>query len=1024
MNHSVVTLSEQFAEVERMVQQWTGHLEVPPSAVVRESSPTVDLPTDRLGSKIGPYKLLQKIGEGGFGVVLMAEQVEPVRRRVALKVIKLGMDTRQVIARFEAEKQALALMDHVNIARVLDAGTTEQGRPYFVMELVHGVPITKYCDDNRLTPRERLELFVPVCQAIQHAHQKGIIHRDIKPSNVMVTLYDGKPVPKVIDFGVAKATAQRLTERTLCTQCGTMVGTPRYMSPEQAEMSGLDIDTRSDIYSLGVLLYELLTGSTPLSHKRLKEAAYGEVLRMIREEEAPKPSTRLSDSGEALASISANRHTEAAKLTKLVRGELDWIVMKCLEKDRNRRYETANGFVRDLQRYLADEPVQACPPSAAYRLRKFARRNRGPVLGAALVLLALVGGIIGTTWGMIQAEQASRKAHSAKLAQAERAEGERRAKEEVQKRLAQIEKGTEILASVFRDLDPLAEEKEGVTLRVLLGRRLGEAAQELEGEAVGDPLVVARLQHVLGVSLRELGHLEQAEVVLVKAWQTRERLLGADHLDTVATKHQLAMLYRDQGKYAPAEALHKEVLAVRTAKLGADHPDTLTTQHHLAIVYGNQGKHALAETLFKEVLAVRTARLGPDHPDTLHSQHRLALEYRLQKKYALAETLYKEGLAVRTASLGADHLDTVATKQNLAALYVRQGKYAMAEPLHREVLAVRTAKLGADHPDTLTSQHRLADLYYHQGKYVLAEALSKEVLAVRTAKLGADHPDTLDSQHSLAMLYRDQEKYAPAEALFKEMVAIRTAKLGADHPDTLGSQHNLAKVYWYTGRVDRSILLLEETLKRRKAILGPDHPDTLDMQADLGAMYCDTESFADAIPLLEEVHRKGRMDPELAWIGSALLAAYALTGKTTEATALAAEQVQAARQQFPADSPQLATALADTAKALLDAKVYADAESLLREILSFREKTAATFWATHHTQSLLGAALLGQEKYAAAEPPLLQGYAGLREREAAIPSEVKSYPIQALERLVQLYDAWDKPDEAAKWRKELEKSRE
>src|SRR5205814_1481479 len=354
---------------------------------------------ERPGTIIGPYKLLQQIGEGGMGTVFMAEQMEPVQRKVALKVIKAGMDSKQVIARFEAERQALAMMDHVNIARVFDAGATEAGRPYFVMELVHGVPITKYCDDNHLTPRQRLELFLPVCQAIQHAHQKGIIHRDIKPSNVMITLYDGKPVPKVIDFGVAKATEQKLTERTLFTQYGTMVGTLEYMSPEQAEMSALGVDTRSDIFSLGVLLYELLTGSTPLSHKRMKEAAYAEILRMIKEEEPPKPSTRLSDSGETLASISANRHTEPAKLTKLVRGELDWIVMKTLEKDRNRRYETAKDFAADVQRYLADEPVQACPPSALYRFRKFARRNKATLLAAsviALAMLAAVGAVTGT----------------------------------------------------------------------------------------------------------------------------------------------------------------------------------------------------------------------------------------------------------------------------------------------------------------------------------------------------------------------------------------------------------------------------------------------------------------------------------------------------------------------------------------------------------------------------------------------------------------------------------------------------
>jgi serine/threonine protein kinase/tetratricopeptide (TPR) repeat protein len=356
---------------------------------------TVDVAhTERPGAVIGPYKLLQQIGEGGMGTVYMAEQTQPVHRKVALKVIKPGMDSRQVVARFEAERQALAIMDHVNIARVFDGGATESGRPYFVMELVHGVPITKYCDDNHLTPRERLELFVPVCQAIQHAHQKGIIHRDIKPSNVMVTLYDGKPVPKVIDFGVAKATDQKLTERTLFTQYGTMVGTFEYMSPEQAEMSALGVDTRSDIYSLGVLLYELLTGSTPLTHKRMQEAAFAEILRMIKEEEPPRPSTRLSDSGEALASISANRHTEPAKLTKLVRGELDWIVMKTLEKDRNRRYETAKDFAVDVQRYLNDEPVQACPPSAGYRMRKFVRRNKRPLATAGFIGLALLGALV------------------------------------------------------------------------------------------------------------------------------------------------------------------------------------------------------------------------------------------------------------------------------------------------------------------------------------------------------------------------------------------------------------------------------------------------------------------------------------------------------------------------------------------------------------------------------------------------------------------------------------------------------
>jgi serine/threonine protein kinase/Flp pilus assembly protein TadD len=380
-------------------------LEAPAAA----QADTLDQPTraEGPGSHVGPYKLLQQIGEGGMGVVYMAEQTQPVQRKVALKIIKPGMDSRQVIARFEAERQALALMDHPHIAKVLDAGTTETGRPYFVMELVKGVPITRYCDEHHLTPRERLELFVPVCQAVQHAHQKGIIHRDLKPSNVMVCLYDGKPVPKVIDFGVAKATGPKLTERTMFTELGQVVGTLEYMSPEQAELNQLDVDTRSDIYSLGVLLYELLTGTTPLTRKQMKEKTIFELLRMIREEEPPKPSTRLSTT-EELPAIAANRGLEPRKLSGLVRGELDWIVMKALEKDRNRRYETASAFAGDVQRYLADEPVHACPPSGWYRFGKFARRNR-TVLTLAACLILVFGSLAGSV-GWAVRDRAARDA--------------------------------------------------------------------------------------------------------------------------------------------------------------------------------------------------------------------------------------------------------------------------------------------------------------------------------------------------------------------------------------------------------------------------------------------------------------------------------------------------------------------------------------------------------------------------------------------------------------------------------------
>jgi serine/threonine protein kinase len=408
------------------------------------------------GAIIGPYKLLQLIGEGGMGAVYMAEQERPVRRRVALKVIKPGMDSKQVIARFEAERQALAMMDHLHIAKVLDAGTTEAGRPYFVMELVRGVPITKFCDKEHLTPRERLELFVSVCQAVQHAHQKGVIHRDLKPSNILVTLYDGKPVPKIIDFGVAKALHTKLTDRTMFTEFGAVVGTLEYMSPEQAEMSGLDVDTRSDVYSLGVLLYELLTGTTPFEKKRLRQAALAEVMRIIHEEEPPKPSTRLSQSGQSLAGISAARKTEPAKLAKLLRGELDWIVMKALEKDRARRYDTANGLARDVQRYLADESVEACPPSTGYRLRKLARKYRAALAVAAAFVLLMLAGTAVSTWQAARATRAeaqTRAERDAAQAARERADQNfKLATDAVEKYLSKVTDNPKLVQADFNQL--------------------------------------------------------------------------------------------------------------------------------------------------------------------------------------------------------------------------------------------------------------------------------------------------------------------------------------------------------------------------------------------------------------------------------------------------------------------------------------------------------------------------------------------------------------------------------------------
>jgi serine/threonine protein kinase len=500
------------------------------------------------GTTIHSYKLLQQIGEGGMGVVYMADQEHPVRRRVAFKIIKPGMDSRQVIARFEAERQALAVMDHTNIAKVFDAGTTDTGRPYFVMELVHGVPITQFCDDNQLTPRERLDLFVPVCQAIQHAHQKGIIHRDIKPSNVLVTLYDDKPVPKVIDFGVAKAIEQRLTEKTLFTQFGVLVGTFEYMSPEQAEMNALGVDTRSDIYSLGVLLYELLTGTTPLQRERLREAALDELIRLIKEEEPPRPSARLSSS-DTLPKIAAARKTEPAKLSKLVRGEIDWIVMKCLEKDRSRRYETANGLARDVERYLHDEAVEACPPSGFYRVRKFARRNRAMLGTALLVGLALLVGTVVAAW---QAAEARKNAEMARNSES----GAVAAKRDVEKANSELKiKRDEVETTLARSLlRPLARQPGSLTdlevesLWELAGNSGEELWKQFLVQALRSPTATRQLKTRAEPALRAAVGLDPGRRLQV------EHLLGERWQDPTLTNEQrgnLALIAVSLGDLTP-----------------------------------------------------------------------------------------------------------------------------------------------------------------------------------------------------------------------------------------------------------------------------------------------------------------------------------------------------------------------------------------------------------------------------------------------------------------------------------------
>jgi serine/threonine protein kinase/tetratricopeptide (TPR) repeat protein len=724
-----------------------------PTAHRSSTRPIVEGP----GTRIGPYRLLRSIGEGGMGVVFLAEQEIPVRRPVALKVIKPGMDTALVVARFEAERQALALMDHNHIAKVLDAGTTDSGRPFFVMELVSGVPITEYCDQNRLTAKERLELFVPVCRAIQHAHQKGIIHRDIKPSNVLVTLHDGKPMPKVIDFGVAKAIDQRLTERTLFTQFGMIVGTPEYMSPEQAQLSGWDIDTRSDIYSLGVLLYELLTGSTPLERQRLREAAFTEVLRRIREEEPPKPSTRLLTTEET-ASVAARRGTEPAKLAKLVRGDLDWIVMKALEKDRTRRYESANGLARDIERYLHDEPVEAGPPSAGYRLRKLARKHRGALAAVATVATLLATEAAVSTWQAFLARAAERRALLA-----QRGEAEQRKDAEAVLRFVQ-----DHIFAAARPVDRPGGLGPGVTLR----QALDAALPVVERSFAAQPLVEARLRMTLGMSYSYLG----------------EDRIAADQFRRART------LFTD--------------------RLGPDHPDTLESMYHLANAYAALGDQSEAYQLREETLARRTARLGPEHVDTLRSRMMLASSYAILNRFDDAVELDEQTVRLMEAKLGLERPETLLAMDNLANNYRHVRRFDDAVALLEKTLAIRQRTLGRDHLETLSGMNRLAFAYNDVKQHVKALALREETLALQKLKLPADHPDLWTTMYALANDYGFLKRYPEALKLHREVLELRKAKFGPDHPSVLWSTWGVTYQLFQLGHGAEALPMVEEVVER------------------------------------------------------------------------------------------------------------------------------------------------------------------------------------------------------------------
>jgi len=925
------------------------------------ASISLDEASDR-PSRIGPYRILQKLGEGGMGIVYQAEQRDPIRRTVALKLIKAGMDTAQVVARFESERQALAMMDHPGIARVYDAGSTDHGRPYFVMEYVKGEPITTYCDRNRLNTSERLSLFGEVCQAVHHAHQKGIIHRDLKPSNVLVASDEGKPVPKIIDFGVAKATQQRLTERTLFTQFGAMVGTPEYMSPEQAEMGPVDVDTRTDVYSLGVLLYELLVGALPFDSKELRRAGYAEICRRIREDDPSRPSTRFTTLGDQSREFAKSRRTDVRTLHRDLRGDLDWIVMKALAKEPGRRYGSTSEFAEDVRRHLSHEPVNAGPPSARYRAGKFVRRHRigvGVAATSAVLIVAIA---------ILMVVQGRRIAH-----ERDRANQEALASQRVSDYLANMLGSVDQyrlgqgLASILQERLEASIQEEGLSdeeadlvltsfsqamerisatdaaIELLDKEIMARAAETLEQKLAEDPLIAARIHHTLGLTYWKLGRYDAAEGHALEAIEIRGRVLGEDAPQTLRSRWLLASIYRVEGHYDLAEPIYRETIEKQRTVLGEDHARTLQSRVSLGWLLVRISRNEEAEVIFSEVLESNRRVLGDTHPNTLGVMAALGNSYHETGRAEEAAALLGEVARSWDATHEPD--ESQRFTHSLARVYVSTGRVDEAVAMLEEFLERSRRVKGEDHPATFFPMHSLAWAYSAQGSHAEAMELGLEVVEKRREVLGPDHPRTLASAINLARIYLGAGQLGDAENLAEDCVRRYRAVYGDVHRRTANALSSLARSYTRQGKYDEAENVRREILDVYRALEGDEHPRTLFAMNNVGFILYSQGSYEEAVSILEETLKKrravlGDADTNTLWTMTTLSAAMSFRDQCGDAAVLAREALTLIDREHDGQHPGRLTLMEALADCLPEDDVSENDRTLLAEHLSERRSRA------------------------------------------------------------------------------------
>jgi serine/threonine protein kinase len=945
-----------------------------PSARERPEGGRVAPIGEKAGDQIGRYNLLQQIGEGGWGVVFMAEQREPVRRRVALKIVKPGMDTKSVVARFEAERQALALMDHPNIAHVLDAGTTDHGRPYFVMELVQGIKMTDYCDHNNLPTAARLELFLQVCDAAQHAHQKGIIHRDLKPSNILVTTSpEGKPLPKVIDFGIAKATAGvRLTDKSLFTAFDMLIGTPAYMSPEQAAMTNVEVDTRTDIYSLGVLLYELLTGTTPFDTQELLKVGLDELRRVIREQDPLRPSTRLSTMAKAdLTPIARCRKAEAPKLIRAVRGDLDWIVMMALEKDRARRYQTANGLALDIQRYLANETILARPPSRLYKLQKAVLRNKILFTGIGVFGVLVVLSLIVVSLSFAKERRSAVKSQQA----------------------------TKFLEEMLNGVGPsFALGRDTSVVRQILD----QTDERLGKEMTNQPEIRAELGTMIGRLYRQIGNFDKAEEMERAALAVRRERFGPESHEAAATLNELGLALLSTHKLSEAQAVDGEALAIRRHLFGNENADTATSMNDLSAVYREEGKLAEAEPMAREALEIRRKLFGDEHLDVADSRRNLSIILGDEGKWAESEALAREVLATRRKLLPSEHPWLASALDDVAWAAGARGNLDEAEKLEREALAMRRKLLPENHPDVAESLYLVGDRMRQRGNVNEAIPILNSALSIQRKLLGEDNPAVLYTLNSMGSALEQQRNWSELETVRREALGVWRRRSGGEDPQTLNALENLGTALEAEGKWSEAESVRREALVTWRKCAREDDKETLFKLRRLGFTLEGQGKWPEAEILWRESlglwrKRAGEEDKETLYTLEKLVSALGTEGKWTEAETIRREALTACRRSAGDQDPKTLYALRRLGLTLEEAGKWAEAETLWRESLPmWRKRGGVDEKEAMYTLRKLGIALEAEGKWTDAEAVHREALAVSRKKEGNEGQEA----LADLERLV------------------------